>query len=123
VEHWHAAREGGEMAALGILGEDVPLPRAPWVYSEFAGQMLDVVGWAPDRDEERVLGDPGTNRFAVAYLRAGRVAQLAMTNGFIPVDHARSFVEARRHESDLQQLIGAVSAGVMPASAHDPTSN
>ena len=44
VEHWHAAREGGELAALGMLGEAVPPPRAPWVYSEFAGQMLDVVG-------------------------------------------------------------------------------
>ena len=123
VEHWHAAREGGEMAALGMLGEDVPAPRAPWVYSEFAGQMLDVVGWAPDRDEERVLGDPGTNRFAVAYLRGGRVAQLAITNAFIPVDTARSFIEARGHEGDLRQLIGAVRAGVMPASAHDPSPN
>src|SRR4029077_7433879 len=76
VEHWHAAREGGEFAALGMLGETVPSPRAPWVYSEFAGQMLDVVGWAPDRDEERILGDPGTNRFAVAYQRGDHVAQL-----------------------------------------------
>jgi 3-phenylpropionate/trans-cinnamate dioxygenase ferredoxin reductase subunit len=104
VEHWHAAREGGEMAALGMLGEEAPPPRAPWVYSEFAGQMLDVVGWAPDRDEERTLGEPESNRFAVAYLRAGRVAQLAVVNGFIPIDRARSFVEARREVTDLAQL-------------------
>jgi len=105
VEHWHAAREGGEVAALGMLGEEVPPPRAPWVYSEFAGQMLDVVGWAPDRDEERVIGDPGTNRFAVAYLRAGRVAQLAVANGFIQVDQARTFVEARGGLSELLHFI------------------
>jgi len=107
VEHWHAAREGGELAALGMLGETVPPPRPPWVYSEFAGQMLDVVGWAPDRDEERVLGDPESGRFAVAYLRAGRVAQLAVANGFIPVEVARAFVEARRPASDLAHLTAA----------------
>jgi len=107
VEHWHAAREGGELAALGMLGETVPPPRAPWVYSEFAGQMLDVVGWAPDRDEERVLGDPESGRFAVAYLRAGRVAQLALTNGFVPVEKARAFVEARLEASELSQLAAA----------------
>lgn len=107
VEHWHAAREGGELAALGMLGDEVPTPRAPWVYSEFAGQMLDVVGWAPDRDEESVIGDPETNRFAVAYVRAGRVAQLALVNGFIPVDEARTFVEVRRQLSDLLRLTAA----------------
>jgi 3-phenylpropionate/trans-cinnamate dioxygenase ferredoxin reductase subunit len=107
VEHWHAAREGGELAALGMLGEAVPPPRAPWVYSEFAGQMLDVVGWAPDRDEERVLGDPESGRFAIAYLRAGRVAQLALTNGFVPVEMARAFVEARLQASELSQLAAA----------------
>lgn len=123
VEHWHAAREGGELAALGMLGETVPPPRAPWVYSEFAGQMLDVVGWAPDRDEERILGDPGTNRFAVAYLRGDYVAQLAVANGFIPVDQARIFVESRRHEGDLQELIGAINTGLTPASANDPSPN
>jgi NADPH-dependent 2,4-dienoyl-CoA reductase/sulfur reductase-like enzyme len=107
VEHWHAARESGEMAALGMLGTEVPPPRAPWVYSEFAGQMLDVVGWAPDRDEERVIGDPGSDRFAVAYLRAGRVAQVAVVNGFIPVDAARAFVEGRRNAGDLAELTAA----------------
>jgi len=85
----------------------VPPPRAPWVYSEFAGQMLDVVGWAPDRDEERVLGDPESGRFAVAYVRAGRVAQLALANGFVPVEMARAFVEARLEASELAQLAAA----------------
>jgi NADPH-dependent 2,4-dienoyl-CoA reductase/sulfur reductase-like enzyme len=107
VEHWHAAREAGESTALGMLGEHVPPARAPWVYTEFAGQLLEVVGWAPDRDEERVLGDPSADRFAVAYLRAGRVAQLAVANGFLAVEDARSFVEARRELGDLEQLIGS----------------
>src|SRR5207249_9332897 len=53
VEHWHAAREGGEAAAVGMLGLPPPPPRAPWVYSEFAEQLIDVVGWAPNFDGER----------------------------------------------------------------------
>jgi NADPH-dependent 2,4-dienoyl-CoA reductase/sulfur reductase-like enzyme len=104
VEHWHAAREGGEAAALAILGEPVPPPRAPWVYSEFAGQLLDVVGWAPHIEDEVVLGDPATGRFAVAHLVGGRVAQLAVVNGSIPVVEARRFVEGVPSASELASL-------------------
>jgi NADPH-dependent 2,4-dienoyl-CoA reductase/sulfur reductase-like enzyme len=104
VEHWHAAREGGEAAALGILGEAVPVPRAPWVYTEFAGQLIDVVGWAPSPDEERVIGDIGSGRFAVAALVDGRVAQVAVVNGVLPVEAARAFVEARPMSDALGRL-------------------
>lgn len=107
VEHWHAAREGGEAAALAILGEPVPPPRAPWVYSEFAGQLLDVVGWAPAIEDEEVLGDRATGRFAVAHLAGGRVVQVAVVNGFIPTDEARRFVEASPSASELRSLAPA----------------
>jgi len=105
VEHWHAARDGGEAAALGMLALDAPPPRAPWVYTEFAGQLVDIVGWAPDRDEERVLGDPRMDSFAVAYLRGDRVAQLAVVNGWLPVEQARAFVESRATATELARLV------------------
>ena len=57
IEHWHAAREGGERAALSMLGQAVPAQRAPWVFSEVAGELLDVVGWSPAWDETVVLGE------------------------------------------------------------------
>jgi hypothetical protein len=82
----------------------MPPPRAPWVYSEFAGQMLDVVGWAPDRDEDRVLGHPDSGAFAVAYLRGSRVEQLAIVNGWVPVERARAFVESRPAVAGLAGL-------------------
>lgn len=88
VEHWHAAREGGEAVALAMLGGPTPEPRAPWVYSEFAGHMLDVVGWAPAFDEELPLLGGGV----VAYLVSGRVAQLAIIDSAISVDDARALV-------------------------------
>ena len=88
VEHWHAAREGGEAAALAMLGESLPERRAPWVYSEFAGHLLDVVGWAPSFDEEVPLLDGGV----VAYLVKGRVAQIAIVDSAVSIDAARELV-------------------------------
>lgn len=104
VEHWHAAREGGERAALAMLGEPLPPPRAPWVFSEFAGQLLDVVGFAPTWDETRVLGDPSADHFVVAYLHDGVVAQLAVTNSAVPTEQARAFVEGRPSSAALRDL-------------------
>lgn len=107
VEHWHAALEGGEAAALGILGQPARPPRAPWVYTEFAGQLVDVVGWARHPENEVVVGDPGESRFAVAHLVAGRVAQLAVVNGYFQVERARAFVESAPSASELDGLVPA----------------
>ena len=55
VEHWHAAREAGERAGLSMLGLPVPAVPPPWVFSEIAGTMVDVVGAVDGWDEERWL--------------------------------------------------------------------
>jgi 3-phenylpropionate/trans-cinnamate dioxygenase ferredoxin reductase component len=102
IEHWHAAREGGERAALAMLGRPVPPPRAPWVFSEVAGDVLDVVGWAPAWDETITLG--GGERFAVAYVVDERVTQLAIVNGAIAAEEARRFVERRPERAALNEL-------------------
>ncbi len=104
IEHWHAAREGGERAALSMLGQAVPAQRAPWVFSEVAGELLDVVGWSPAWDETIVLGDPDSSGFAVAYVADGEVRQLAVVNGAIPVEEARAFVERHPSAADLREL-------------------
>lgn len=88
VEHWHAAREGGEAVALAMLGEPAPDARSPWVFSEFAGRSLDVVGWAPSWDESLPLLDGGL----LAYLVGGRVAQLAIIGSAVSVEEARALV-------------------------------
>jgi 3-phenylpropionate/trans-cinnamate dioxygenase ferredoxin reductase subunit len=105
VEHWHAAREGGEAAALSMLDEPPPEPRAPWVFSEFAEQSLDVVGWAPIWDEALSLRDGRL----VAYLVEGRVAQLAIVGSAVSVDGARALVLHRPALADVQRL-GRVDA-------------
>jgi NADPH-dependent 2,4-dienoyl-CoA reductase/sulfur reductase-like enzyme len=100
VEHWHEAREAGEAAALAMLGLEPPAPRAPWVFSEFAGQQLDIVGWAPTVDETVLLHEGRL----VAYLRGGVVAQLAVVNGVVPVEAARAFVEGNPAPAALAGL-------------------
>ncbi|HEY7464049.1 MAG TPA: FAD-dependent oxidoreductase [Candidatus Limnocylindria bacterium] len=89
IEHWHAARETGERAALAMLDAELPPRPAPWVFSEVAGTTLDVVGWAPTWDE--VVEVPG----GFAYVVGGRVAQLAIIGGAIPVEAARELMATR----------------------------
>lgn len=105
VEHWHAARESGEAAALALLGEPVPARRAPWVYTEFAGQLVDHVGWAPSWDEERVLPGGDDDRFGLAFIGDGRVTAVASVNGAVPVEDARPFVERQPPADQLWELV------------------
>jgi len=99
IEHWHAAREMGERAALAMLQQPLPARRAPWVFSEVAGATLDVVGSSPAWDEIVVGND------VHAYVVDGRVAQLAVINGVVPIERARAFVEGRRTLGDLDALL------------------
>jgi 3-phenylpropionate/trans-cinnamate dioxygenase ferredoxin reductase subunit len=107
VEHWHAAREGGERAALAMLGQPPTPHRAPWVFSEVAGHQLDVVGLATHWDETRRLGEG--DRFAVAHLVGGSTVQVAMVNGAFPVEETRSLVERGSGFMEIERM--DVSAG------------
>ncbi|MEA2651495.1 MAG: 3-phenylpropionate/trans-cinnamate dioxygenase ferredoxin reductase component, partial [Chloroflexota bacterium] len=88
VEHWHAAREAGERAAVSMLG--LPLPSVPptWVFSEIAGKMVDVVGAFDGWDEERWL-IPGR---LIGYLGAERLAGLASIDNALAVEVCRRLV-------------------------------
>jgi NAD(P)H-nitrite reductase large subunit len=101
VEHWHAARESGERAALAVMGELLPPRRAPWVFSEFAGAKLDVVGWAPRWDEVVPLAG------GWAYVVDGLVGQLAIADSALPVERARSAVEQRVTVEQLEAALRA----------------
>ena len=107
VEHWHAAREGGERAALAMLGQPVTSHHAPWVFSEVAGHGLDVVGLAAEWDETRRFGDG--DRFAVVHLARGRVVQVAIVDGALPVAETRALVERGSALDDIERM--GVSAG------------
>jgi NADPH-dependent 2,4-dienoyl-CoA reductase/sulfur reductase-like enzyme len=104
IEHWHAAREAGERAALDMIGEPLSPAPAPWVFSEVAGRILDVVGFAPTWDATAVLGEIGSDRFAVAYLADDRVAQVAIVNGAIDVSVVRELVGGGLAVDELSTL-------------------
>lgn len=103
VEHWHTAREGGERAALAMLGEAVPPARASWVFGEVAGHQLDVVGSAPAWDEVRRIGTD--ERFALTYESDGRVTQVAIVDAAIPVEQARALVESGAPYADFEATV------------------
>ncbi|HET8778269.1 MAG TPA: NAD(P)/FAD-dependent oxidoreductase [Candidatus Limnocylindria bacterium] len=101
VEHWHAAREGGERAALAMLGEPVPPARTPWVFTEVAGHQLDVVGAARPASQIQRIGDE--ERFAFAYLAGDVVEQVAIVDSALPVDEARGLVERGGTMEELER--------------------
>jgi NADPH-dependent 2,4-dienoyl-CoA reductase/sulfur reductase-like enzyme len=99
VEHWHAARESGERAALAMLGLEVPPPRAPWIFSEVVGVTVDVVGVATDWDDTLIRG--GVH----AYLHGGRLVQVAVIDGAVEVEAARRLVEGNGTPQQLAALL------------------
>jgi hypothetical protein len=103
VEHWHAAREGGERAALGMLDRPIAPPRAPWVFSEVAGVALDLFGLASGWDEERWVR-PGS---VLAHVARGRVVQLALIGSAFDAGVARDLVGAGASVSDIETALSA----------------
>lgn len=101
VEHWHAAREAGERAALSMLDLPLPAHRAPWIFSEVGGVALDVIGDARGWDEERWLRDDAV----LAYLDAGRVAQLAVIGSALDPATARGLVERGASVHEVEQAV------------------
>lgn len=105
VEHWHAAREGGERAALSMLGAEVPVAPVPWFFSEIAGIPIDVIGVATEWDEERWVRDGSV----LAYVRDGLVAQMAVIGSAIPPDHARALVASGTPVDHLERALAGPS--------------
>jgi 3-phenylpropionate/trans-cinnamate dioxygenase ferredoxin reductase subunit len=88
IEHWHAAREGGERAARSMLGSHPEPQPAPWTFSEVAGAGLDVVGSPQRWDQETWIE---ADRL-VAFVDAGRIVQLASVDSALPADAMRRLV-------------------------------
>ncbi len=88
IEHWHAAREGGERAARSMLGQEIGPEPAPWVFSEVGGWPIDVVGAASGWDrEEWVVQDR-----LLAFCDGHRVVQVASIDSAVAVDELRRLV-------------------------------
>lgn len=105
VEHWHAAREAGERAALSMLGLPVPSLPTPWLFSEVAGVSIDVFGNALRWSEELWVRDGS----ALAYLDGGRIVQLAIAGSAIDPAVARALVERSATVEELRTALGGAA--------------
>lgn len=101
-EHWHAARESGERAALSILGRPMPQPRAGWIFTEVAGVTVDVFGDADEGDDERWIVDGAV----IARTREHRLLQLIVIGSPIPAETARALVDEGVSEADVRAAVG-----------------
>jgi 3-phenylpropionate/trans-cinnamate dioxygenase ferredoxin reductase subunit len=101
IEHWHAAREGGERAARSMLGIDLEPAPEPWTFSEVAGSAIDVVG-SPERwDEETwIVADR-----LVTFLEGGPVVQLASVDSALSADVMRRLVAAGATEDEVRSSV------------------
>lgn len=76
VEHWTNAAEQGETAARALLEGDgaAPFAPTPYFWSDQYGGKIQFVGETRPGDTVHVLeGEPGADRFLVAYGRDGRL--------------------------------------------------
>lgn len=100
VEHWHAAREAGERAARSMLDLPTPAVPAPWVFSEVAGSMIDVIGAVDGWEVEEWLIEDRL----LAFQKEECVVGLASIDGALPADAARRLVEAG---ATTQEVLGS----------------
>ncbi|MGH2379962.1 MAG: FAD-dependent oxidoreductase, partial [Candidatus Limnocylindria bacterium] len=90
VEHWHAAREAGERAALSMLGLPIPAVPPPWVFTEIGGATLDVIGTLDGWETEEWLIEDRL----LAYRHGERVIGLASIDGALGADVCRQLLAA-----------------------------
>lgn len=105
LESVHNAIEGGKLAAASILGQPAPAIEAPWFWSDQYDLKLQTAGLWTGADAHVVRGEPGSGRFAVFYLQAGRVIAVDAVNA------APEYIVGKR--------LVAASATVAPADLAD----
>jgi 3-phenylpropionate/trans-cinnamate dioxygenase ferredoxin reductase component len=89
-EHWDVALHAPEVVAANLLGGDEAYDPVPYFWSEQFGRMLQYVGYHGAADQMIWRGDPDGDRWAVAWLAAGRLAAL------LSVDQPRDLIQARK---------------------------
>ena len=113
IEHWHAAREGGERAARSMLGLDLEPAPEPWTFSEVAGSAIDVVG-SPDGWDEETWIVPDR---LVAFLEGRRVVQLATIDSALSAADMRRLVATRATPDEVRSSVNG-SFGTRGATGH-----
>jgi NADPH-dependent 2,4-dienoyl-CoA reductase/sulfur reductase-like enzyme len=91
VEHWTHALHHPDAVVAHLLGQPAPTPRAPYVWSEQCGSMIQLAGERREGDSMRVEdGVPGEGPFTATFHRAGSLVAV------LSVDQPREFGRWRR---------------------------
>jgi len=77
IEHWAVAQRMGRVAALNILGGDLPFTAPPFFWTTQYDVTLSYVGHAENWDKIDIDGDLGKRDATIAYRRAGKTLAVA----------------------------------------------
>ncbi len=80
LESVHNAIEQGKLAAAAIMGKPRPNEDCPWFWSDQYDLKLQIAGLSQDYDEFVMRGDPVERKFAVFYLRGGKLIAVDAIN-------------------------------------------
>lgn len=80
LESVHNAIEQGKLAAAAILGRARPPEDCPWFWSDQYDLKLQIAGLGQGHDEIALRGSIDDRKFAVFYLRAGRLIAVDAIN-------------------------------------------
>jgi 3-phenylpropionate/trans-cinnamate dioxygenase ferredoxin reductase subunit len=93
IEHEEVAAAQGRTVARNMLGGGADHVEVAYFWSDLADwATLEYVGRAEGWDDEVVDGDMGSGRFAVWYLRDGRVEAMLSAGGHGDLDRARALI-------------------------------
>ena len=85
IEHWAVAQRMGRLAALNILGRDLPFASPPFFWSTQFDVTINYVGHAESWDRIDVAGNLAKRDATLAYRRGGQTLAVA-TLGRDPVN-------------------------------------
>jgi 3-phenylpropionate/trans-cinnamate dioxygenase ferredoxin reductase subunit len=102
LESVQNANDMATCAARAIMGDKQAYEAVPWFWSNQYDLRLQTVGLSIDHDQTVLRGDPQDRKFAVIYLKEGKVIALDCVNATRDYAQGRKLVEARAEvEADV----------------------
>lgn len=94
LESVQNAIDQAKCAARAMLGKRTPYAELPWFWSDQYDAKLQIAGLAREGDQEILRGDIAAHKFAIFYLRDGKLAAAVTVNQ--PAEHlmARRLIAA-----------------------------
>lgn len=93
LESVQNANDMANVVAKVICGEDAVYAATPWFWSNQYDLKLQTVGLSEGHDDVVLRGDPATRKFALVYLKGGKVVALDCVNNPRDYSHGRRLVE------------------------------